>query len=403
MGQTRYYSCSFTPIGQYFFGGEKTFPFDPTGQAQKKVYYITSEDFPSQSTVFGAIRFMLLEKAGLLNNGITSSSSVDLRARQDALIGRDGFSMDKKDSCSPYGILKCISPVYIYDKKTGQRLIPAPLNHKVRHRDDRDNTCSGKGPETQVSQNDQNRSYEPLSMKYLNGISTDLGEAVLIPDNYDAKAGLTDGFLSLDGKNTLVERGSVIGALTQTRIAREMDEGGFFKMSYKYLKGDYAFSVMVEVDIPDGIKGQGGAYSPFKEQGIVYLGMEKSTFRYDVTEIDEGRSFELEQDVSKIHMTDIDDIQVYYALSDCYRKKGMKSTAMFWILQKANLRTLVKQSGTDYRSSMKKSRLYQMIQAGSVFYVKKGEPDETVFLEQFDCPGLKQVGFNHILKTGVKR
>ena len=384
MGQIRYYRCSFTSIGQYFLGGEKTFPIDPKKQEHKKVYYIASEDFPSQSTIFGTIRFMLLEKAGLLNNGseTSNSSSNGLRARQDALIGSDGFSMDKKDFCNSYGILKRISPIFIYDKKSGNKLIPAPLNHKKREKKD-----------------SRNRVYEPLSMKYLEDVQTESGKAAFIPDNYDAKAGLSDGFLSLDRKNSLIRREEVIGTLTQTRTARDLDEGGFFKMDYKYLKEEYAFSVMVEIEIPESTKD--GAYEPFKNQGIVYMGMEKSTFRYDVSEIGSTAFCELENDIKGIRMSDMDNIEVYYALSDCYKKKSIENSALYWILQKTNLRTLEKQKGIDYRSSMKKSRLYQMIRAGSVFYVQKGEQEEKAFLEQFDCPGLAQIGLNHILKTGV--
>ena len=384
MGQIRYYKCSFTSIGQYFLGGERTFPFDPKKQDHKKVYYIASEDFPSQSTIFGTIRFMLLEKAGLLNNGSETSysSGIGLRASQDALIGCDGFSMDKKDSCNSYGILKRISPVYISDKKSGNKLIPAPLNHKNRKMKD-----------------GQNSVYEPLSMKYLEDVQTESGKAAFIPDNYDAKAGLSDGFLLLDNKNSLISREKVIGTLTQTRIARDLDEGGFFKMDYKYLKGEFAFSVMVEIEIPYSIEGS--AYEPFNNQGIVFMGMEKSTFRYDVSEISSTAFRELENDIQGIQMSDMDNIVVYYALSDCYKKKSIENAALYWILQKTNLRTLEKQKGIDYRSSMKKSRLYQMIRAGSVFYVKKGEQEEKAFLEQFDCPGLAQIGLNHILKTGV--
>lgn len=43
-----------------------------------------------------------------------------------------------------------------------------------------------------------------------------------------------------------------------------------------------------------------------------------------------------------------------------------------------------------------------MIKAGSVFYVKKDKAAEEEFLAQFAYPGLSQIGFNHVLKTGER-
>lgn len=43
-----------------------------------------------------------------------------------------------------------------------------------------------------------------------------------------------------------------------------------------------------------------------------------------------------------------------------------------------------------------------MIRAGSVFYVRKDKAAEEEFLARFDYPGLSQIGFNHIVKTGER-
>jgi hypothetical protein len=40
-----------------------------------------------------------------------------------------------------------------------------------------------------------------------------------------------------------------------------------------------------------------------------------------------------------------------------------------------------------------------MIKAGSVFYVRKDESIEKEFLSQFDFPGLRQIGFNYLIRT----
>lgn len=405
MGQIRYYRCSFTPLGGYFFGGERNFPFGLQSLNEKKDYYVSSEDFPSQATLWGTLRFMLLEKAGLLNNGAFASNPADdaFLKRQEVLIGSNGFSMSFKDTFNPYGILKRATPLFIYDKRKGSRLIPAPLNHRVQTGKNIEggDPDIGTGPDS-VSHNSSNEKYAPLKMIYREGMNTDLGDDALLPEDYSAKSGLTDMFLFLDDNNALVKRNDVIGVLTQTRIARELEQGGLFKMEYKYLKGGYSFSVMIEVDIPEAMLLPGREEQPFCNSGTVFMGMDKSAFCYEVTEIDKKTFEELENDIKKIRMTDRDDFNVYYAASDCYKNTGQITSSLFWIMQKKNLRTLEKQDGRDYYSSMKKSRLYQMIKAGSVFYVKKDKAAEEEFLAQFAYPGLSQIGFNHVLKTGER-
>ncbi len=405
MGQTRYYQCIFTPVGEYFFGGERNFPFGSQSLAEKKDYYIGSEDFPSQATVFGALRYMLLEKEGLLNNNLSSGNTRDplFNERQAALIGSEGFSMSLKDTMNTYGILKKISPLFLYDKKDKTRLIPAPLNHRV-HIDNGKHDCSQLSDETcpgKVPHSSPCEIYTPLKMKHLKNVYTDLGTESLLPEDYDGKAGLTDKFLMLDAKKTLINREDVIGSLTQTRIARQLEEGGLFKMEYKYLKEAYAFSVMVELDLPESFTDTATSKKPFADNGLVFLGMDKSVFHYETKQIDIDTFRSLESDISKIQMTDHGDLTVYYAASDCYEiTENKKPASLFWILQKKNLRTLEKQAGRNYQSSLKKSRLYHMIKAGSVFYVKKESEAEKIFQDQFDYPGLTQIGFNHIVKTG---
>lgn len=402
MGQTRYYRCCFTPEGGYFFGGEKNFPFGPQSLAEKKEYYIRSEDLPSQATIFGAIRFMLLDRAGLLDNGPAARAAADQAfcEKQDQLIGREGFSMSLKDARNEYGILKGISPLFLYDRKNDKKMVPAPLNHCVKDDSSVEDTVKpGETPPEDAPPGGSHETYDPLPLKKLEGVLTDL-EGACLPEGYRAKSGLTDSFLILDGTGSLVKREKVIGVMTQTRIARGLEEGGLFKMAYKYLVDGYSFCVMAEVDVPDDKDTPDSCHMPFWNQGIVFMGMGRSVFHYEVVEVGKNSYHDLESSVKMIRMTDRDDLSVYYAASDCYMAMGTKPASLFWFLQKKDLRTLERQNGKDYHSSMKKSRLYRMIRAGSVFYVRKDEGAEKKFLSQFDYPGLRQVGFNHIIRTG---
>ena len=63
-GETRMkkLQLKFTPLEPYFFGNEKTFSFPNSkdGGQLRNSYLIKSESIPSQTTLFGTIRYLLL-------------------------------------------------------------------------------------------------------------------------------------------------------------------------------------------------------------------------------------------------------------------------------------------------------------------------------------------------------
>ena len=100
------YRVTFTPSGPYFFGNEKTFQYP--GQEVKNdfgsLYYIKGEKMPMQTTLLGALRYILLPQKGLGKN-LLSEASVQA-------VGKFSFDIDSKGK-QDFGKIKSISPVFI--------------------------------------------------------------------------------------------------------------------------------------------------------------------------------------------------------------------------------------------------------------------------------------------------
>ena len=83
------YLVTLKPLEPYFFGGERTFSFGE--RANKEIvtysnYFIKSEDLMSQTTLLGALRFLILKMNGKLN--LPSSETIDL-------VGKASFSFER--------------------------------------------------------------------------------------------------------------------------------------------------------------------------------------------------------------------------------------------------------------------------------------------------------------------
>lgn len=55
------YLVRFTPLEPYFFGNEKTFGY---GSVKNKTYYVESSELPSQTGLFGTLRYCCISRPG---------------------------------------------------------------------------------------------------------------------------------------------------------------------------------------------------------------------------------------------------------------------------------------------------------------------------------------------------
>jgi CRISPR-associated protein Cmr3 len=107
------YLVTLQPTGNFYFGGERHFTFN--GEAN---YLVKSNYYPQQTTVLGMLRYELLQRAGLLsqrNDDVTR------------LIGGSGFSPANTQG---YGIIKYLSPVFLYNAINGSQYLTQPGNRQ---------------------------------------------------------------------------------------------------------------------------------------------------------------------------------------------------------------------------------------------------------------------------------
>lgn len=376
----KWFLCKLKPLESYFFGGEHI--FDLAGE--EKSYYIKSERMPTQSTLLGMLRFLVLSKAGLLNDTAAPDDPRSFRDAKKKLIGENGFIIDgPMDSNADYGEILALSPAFLMDADR-HRWIRTPFNH-IKHK----------------------KSYTPFTMK--KGPLTDIGCSPLLPKEYREKEGLSDSFLDIDSFEHPVRECGAVGGKDNnnsgrrklplfsfeehTRIYRHSDEEGYFKKSYISLDPEFSFSFYCEMRTRDAL--------PEKE--TVYLGQEKSAFFFSCEEMNDSTDpvQSLEKKIGELNGGPHGD--VYYAASDMYLSNGINKQGMlFSIVETKPFRTLTQNpsGGSDFRNSRIRSDEYQLVQAGSVFYLEKGSAGG--LLSEHRLEGMQQAGFNYLFPLGGK-
>lgn len=377
MEKGKEYLCTLKPLDIYFLGGERNFQFGKAKSSDKVEYYLKSEYLPQQSTLVGMLRFMMLSKAGLLNEdgfvrddivrAANREKNASHSAAQDELIGKSGFHANAKKALEDYGKLYEVGPLFVVKRTEdgNHRLVRTPLNHK-------------KGADV--------KSYQPFHMK--SGYRTGNGNNMILPIDYCAKDGIEDSYIDIDDGGRIYGIDEIFGEKEHTRIGRSLDEDGYFKMMYRYLKDGYSFGFYSRIE-----------EDTLPENGITCIGQGKSAFDFQLTGTEGNGMASL---LDSIHnLPGCPDVSVYLALSDLFMDIGEKDECHFRysIVENKTFRTLNHtEAKDDYLTSRKKSKLFQLVRAGSVFYINPSEED--YFLSMLDQPGLKQVGFNYAVKMG---
>ena len=354
--------CSFKPAGLYFFGGEKIFDFEGLNS-----YYITSQKEPPQSTILGALRFMVLKKAGCLSPEKEATSD-ELRKKQEDLIGKNESVM----TLESLGKIREISPVYIFENN--RLLIKTPFNHVTSYSDE--------------------EIYTPFKMK--SNFVSEKGDTIL-PVNYNAKNGLTDSYMDIANQKVF-RSDRIFDYKEQTHIARKRDSEGklvlkekaYFKKNYCLFKNkDYSFACYVNCE--DGI---------LPENDIIFLGQEKSPFYFTSERCDENEPSSITFKIERLYQPE-NGYRTYYVASDVYINNSVEMNRLlsFSIIKKKTYRFLTDlRNGENFKKRIIKSKiLYQFIEAGSILFVK--EENGFDFMELInENSNLKISGFNHIVE-----
>ncbi len=343
------YLVTLTPLEPYFFGGERTFHYG-TETTMPDTYYIASEKTPNQTALLGVLRYAILDRYGLLWHSGETDAQRTLRAHSGRYVGENSFSINGDNR---FGLIEKISPLFLRRGETSY--LPAPLNYRIV--DEKDGGClrfaalPSSADAKRVPVNYTAKGHDLPAGKYLPLCET-TGE-------------LTDPFLS------------------DVRVGIDTKEkkDGFFKKEYQMLKSGFRFAFYAALDESADVDGY---------TSTVFMGQGKSPFRI---------AFRREEDDLETLAKQLlprEENDYWYALSDLWFRETPKHEG-FAILLRKQLRYLTTDldSGTQRDRMSKTAELYNLVQAGSVFYY---DPRELHLQQSAD-----RVGMNRLIHIEARK
>ncbi len=332
------YLLRFTPGESYIFADERSFAFPSRshpGQMSGR-YSIAGEDIPSQTTLFGALRYLLLP----CRRADRTAYTPEERALAAQAVGEDSFDIDA-GTVQTFGAIRAMSPVFLLHGE--ERLVPVPGDHVTG---------------------------QPVYTPFDNyqRVMTPTGER-LYTAAYDPKRGVSDALMSVD-TGEVTEREAVFAVSTQWGHRQVDSDIQLYKKDRTILQAGYAFGVYVTLEdtlIPrDGLvlMGQGGC--PFHAAFIPQANTLAEAVR---ARLPRG---------------------TVYCLGDTFAFDGMREETLFAVTRTRTYRSLRTAWGQVTRCSV----LHQVLRAGSVFIPR----DIPAFLRRAqDNENRRQIGFNTLV------
>jgi len=350
------YLLTLQPMEPYFFGNEKTFSFDPKTPADNR-YFIRSERMPLQTTVLGALRYLLMP---VKNPGYRYTQAQQLQ--NEAVIGPASFQMDGEKQS--FGAIEKISPLFLVNGQ--EKYVRTPFNHN-----------------TKAAQR-----YTPLCSPC--EVISDQGILWFYPD-FSAKDGIADSYMNTrDG--SLVKADSIFSSNVRVGISKGQKEKGFYKKQRMSLEKGWSFGAYVTLDsrrIEEDPRAK-AALAALKEGTVVHLGQNKSVFAVRIRE----EANTLAEDVSRLLQPG-----VVYCLGDAHVSGSVYTPCLFAATQLRDYRAyrtvFVRKENEDaYIGTVRKEAyLYKLLCAGSVL-IPKPEEDIHSYFKNENC---QQIGFNIIV------
>ncbi|MDR3259723.1 MAG: type III-B CRISPR module-associated protein Cmr3 [Fusobacteriaceae bacterium] len=335
-----------TPLEPYFLGGERIFEINDGN----KHYFIRSLETPSQTTLFGALRFLGIQKV---------SNTKTLSEEDKANIGNNSFDLEVEHQS--FGRINSISPLYLIDNDN-KFYVRTPFDHKAGSFDERTETYTA---------------FEFADKKI-----TDRGERLFPKKNeFNAKDGVADSWMSLDGSTVLC---NLFEGVVKVGIDKSKKKKAFVKKEYKRLKKGFSFAFFADVD------------SNFKfYQNEIFLGQGKSSFSVTVDECKE-----LTNDILAAKLRS----DMVYAQSDIYCSGDPWKMCLFSAIETRDFRvfTTKYEQQSSLEQYQKHDNHIKLIRAGSVFIPKEGDIDKfRDIIENY--AHAKIAGFNQIIIGGTKK
>ncbi len=341
-----------TPLGPYFLGTERNAAYiaeseNNSQQSMLSPYFIRSGEYPSQSTLFGILRYagircpketFTLDDADIQNIGPKSYNLLD-------------------NSQNNFGRIRSISSLFLTDSKDNN-YIPALHNHQAVQKE------NGNFPEE-----------PPIFKAFDNFVEVESLDGMrYLPTQYKEKEAydgaellcLTDGKLHSSPFYKRVQVG--INRKSQRIDENQRKVSGFFKREYVGLKSDYSFCCYAEVN--DDFF--------YHENIIVYIGQGRTPFVINIKEVEDNvqkltiPSVCLPSKVLQEGNSEKCNVAYAVALSDCYYSdniSNLKNLSSFILAECREYRVFTTNytEANKHRRYTKNKYALKLLKAGSVF------------------------------------
>lgn len=348
---SKWYKVTLSPLEFYHLGNEHSF------RRSKDTYFAESDQIPTQTTIFGMVRYYMLKCANLL--GFDEQNKV----KREQLIGEKSFSYDDKNQ--DFGKLKKITSLQIVSQDGKKVYIKRPYNLM---RDEKGFVIKKEKYKTyELVNSEEQYHYNDFKGKFNSGGGDYLE-------------------LNLDSKNIKTVQEDLFAKTIKPHVNKverlkkgKKSDGAFFKVEMYQLKPEFAFQFFLEVD--DDVD--------LGNEDVVFLGSYKSAFTIRLEEIDNDKNVSLDftANIKEILEKNLSVTSpFYYALSDvCLTDMNAYK---FSVNSKRQVRNLI--TAADAKCFNKPEDLRLLYGRGSVFYASN---DKFAMHEN-----AKQIGLNQLIE-----
>lgn len=346
-----------TPVGHYFFGGERNFTFgNGINRQMSESYYIASLKVPSQTTLFGTLRYLI---------GVKNES---LKGNSEELIGKESYNLTKDND--DFGVIKSISPLYLFhedgDGTKGKYYIRTPFDHKVKKKEENDKTPVLYNPL---------KPEDDSGIKVINYPSKDCsGISKRYPHDFISKDGISYSYTCIEDQ-TLIDEGTIFKSSVEvvSKKNKKDNKDCFVKKEYYRLEKGWSFMFFAELDSDE---------IPEWNRSAV-IGKDSSVFSVSITEDKEPDIKALFKDREKGFKYCQSPVFVKGRVSEVLDKSS------FSILESEYFRSFMSEGS---RLKPNGTELLQLISAGSILY--------TDDISDLNNAHAKIAGFNIIIDGG---
>ena len=366
------YLVKFRPLEPYTFGTDQTFNFPSGDKTGKESYFVLSNRMPAQTTVLGALRYLVLQRRELLHTDFHYGTVK--KEEITAVIGPESFRFDGgKDQ--RFGVIDCVSPLFLLRQSEDKKehiLIRNPFHNRA-----------------------QNSGWQP--MRLTKGTVLTSHGGIRLPDakeyeEYKAKAkdGYARGYIDItDGAKTIYPEEKIFRSVTLpgNQKSSGADERAYYQRETIRLHEDFRFAVYVDAEA-----------DAFPPDSVVYMGQKRAAFRVTAEPFKEdaaGTAAEtLETQVREAFADDTEEVW-FYALSPLWFPLSPVFRS-FCIVEETSQRNLT----TNYTAARHIQKLkrtpvrYHLAQTGSVFYGERPQG--------WDVEHCRKIGYNSIVQLGGK-